>query len=483
MNFSDKYEAVIGLEVHMQLLTKSKAFSSDANLYGESPNTLVDMRTLGHPGTLPRLNERTVEFAVKLGLATHCKIREVNEFARKNYFYADLPKGYQITQDTTPICTEGFLKIKIDGTEKRIGITRIHMEEDAGKSIHDIDPYHTLIDLNRAGVPLLEMVSEPDLRNSDDAYQYLTEVRKLVRYLEICDGNMEEGSLRCDANVSVRLRGAEKFGEKVEIKNMNSIRNVKRALEYEIERQIEALEKGEKIEQQTRSFDAAKGSTFVMRSKESAHDYRYFPEPDLNPVIVDESFISHTKEMMPSLPEELFEKYTTTLGLSEYDARVLTDEKGLAHYFEELIALTKNYKSAANWVMGAVKSFMNERAVSIEDFPVPPKSIAEIIRLIDEGTISHSTASQKLFPALIENPVLEVELLARTLNLIQETNLDALHSLIDQALAKYPDKIIEYKNGKNGVLGLFIGEVMKLSKGTADPKIVNKLLLNKLNQN
>ena len=326
MSIYDKYEAVIGLEVHAQLLTASKAYSNDSTEYGSLPNTNVSVISLGHPGTLPKSNKKVIEFAVKLGLACKCTIREVNEYARKNYFYADLPKGYQITQDKTPICTGGFITIKkTDGTEKEIAITRIHMEEDAGKSIHDQDPFDTLIDLNRAGVALLEIVSEPEMRSSDEAYAYLTEVRKLVRYLDVCDGNMEEGSLRCDANVSVRLKGDSKFGRRCEVKNMNSIRNVQRAIDFEIKRQIDEIEAGREISQDTRSFDANTGTTSLLRSKEMANDYRYFPEPDLQPVIVTQEYIDIIRKQLPPLPNELFKKYTDTLSLSEYDAGVITD--------------------------------------------------------------------------------------------------------------------------------------------------------------
>jgi aspartyl-tRNA(Asn)/glutamyl-tRNA(Gln) amidotransferase subunit B len=342
-----KYEVVVGLEVHAQMLTATKAYSSDINEFGSNPNTNVSPITLGHPGTLPVMNKKTIEYAIRLGLACESKIADHQYFARKNYFYPDLPKGYQITQDKTPICVGGHLYIKLeDGSEKKIGITRIHMEEDAGKSIHDVDVYDTLVDLNRAGVPLLEIVSEPDIRSSQEAYDYVSEVRKLVRYLEICDGNMEEGSMRCDANVSVRLVGAAEFGTKVEVKNMNSIRNVQRAIEFEITRQIEALEKGETLFQETRSFDALKGITISMRSKEAANDYRYFPEPDLQPLFVDENQIQAIKSEMPALPRELFLKYTREFGLSEYDSYLLTDSKPIALYFESIIQHTKNYKSA-----------------------------------------------------------------------------------------------------------------------------------------
>lgn len=474
------YEAVIGLEVHAQLLTESKAYSSDIAAYGGAPNTHVSVVTLGHPGTLPVFNKKTLELAIKMGLACNCTIREVNQFARKNYFYADLPKGYQITQDKTPICTDGHIYIGEYGKEKKIGITRIHMEEDAGKSIHDLDPFYTLVDLNRAGTPLIEIVSEPDLRSADEAYAYITEIRKLVRYLDICDGNMEEGSLRCDANISVMKKGTSEFGVKVEVKNMNSIRNVKRAIEYEINRQIEAIEKGEVILQQTRSFDAAKGTTFSMRSKESAHDYRYFPEPDLPPVKVSQQMISDVQDKMPALPKALMHKYIEELQLTAYDAEILTSEKTVSLYFEELIQKTKNYKSAANWIIGPVKEWCNANAKDISEFAVSPQQIADIIGLIDNGSINFSIATQKLFPAILEDPQVSAADLASRMNLIQQQDVSLIEDLVQQALAKYPDKVLEYKNGKKSLTGLFMGEVMKLSGGKADPKITGKILAQKL---
>lgn len=477
MSVYEKYEAVIGLEVHVQLLTNSKMYSSDSAEYGGLPNTHVSAISLGHPGTLPRVNKRAIEFAVKLGLAVNASIREHNEFARKNYFYADLPKGYQITQDKTPICTGGYISLKQeDGTEKKINLTRIHMEEDAGKSMHDQDPYDTLVDLNRAGVPLLEIVSEPDIKSSDEAYAYLTEVRKLVRYLDICDGNMEEGSMRCDANISVRLKGATAFGKKVEVKNMNSIRNVQRAIEFEIKRQIEDVEAGKEIAVETRSFDALKGVTFSLRSKESANDYRYFPEPDLQPVTVSDQYITAVKALMPELPNAIFKRYTAEFKLSEYDAGNLTDIKEIALYFNELVKHTKNYKAAANWMMGAVKSHLNESALHISSFELKPERIAELIAIIDEGKISNSVASQKVFPAMLKSPGKTPLAIAEELNLIQESNTDALQDHVNQAIAMYPDKVTEYKNGKVNLVGLFMGEVMKLSKGKADPKLASRLV-------
>src|ERR1051326_8021810 len=386
-----KYEPVIGLEVHIQLLTKSKAYAPDSTEFGALPNTNVSVITLGHPGTLPKSNKKVIEFAVRLGIACNANITKENIYARKNYFYPDLPKGYQVTQDKTPICTGGYITIKnADGSEKRINLTRIHMEEDAGKSMHDQDPYDTLIDLNRAGAPLLEVVSEPEIGGGGEAYKYLTEVRKLVRYLDICDGNMEEGRLRCDANISVRLKGVKEFGKRTEVKNMNSIRNVQKAIEYEIKRQVDLIEEGKTFEQETRSFDATTGKTFSLRSKEFAHDYRYFPEPDLQPVLVEQEYISEVKKNLPPLPNELFKKYVKEFGLSEYDAGVLTDTKEIALYFEKLLGYTKNYKQAANWMMVGVKSYLNENAVEISDFPLSPEKISELIKIVEEGKVSHS---------------------------------------------------------------------------------------------
>lgn len=479
----EKYEVVIGLEVHAQMLTKSKAYSNDVNEYGASPNSNVSAITLGHPGTLPKMNKKTIEYAIKLGLACGCEIAEKQYFARKNYFYPDLPKGYQITQDKTPICTGGQIWIKSEnGTEKSIGITRIHMEEDAGKSIHDVDVFDTLVDLNRAGVPLLEIVSEPDLRSSQDAYSYLTEVRKLVRYLDICDGNMEEGSLRCDANVSVRLIGQAEFGTKVEVKNMNSIRNVQRAIEFEIIRQIEELENGRSLSQETRSFDALKGITISMRTKEAANDYRYFPEPDLQPLVVTQSQIELVKHDMPALPRELLQKYTSQYGLTDYDATNLTDNKAIASFYESLLVYTTNYKAAANWVMGDVKSYLNENGVDITSFPMHVERIAQLIALIEEGKVSYSIASQRIFPELlISNNLSPIEI-AEKLNLVQDSDEGAILAFIQQVIDENPSEVIRYKNGEKQLTGFFMGQLMKVSKGKADPKSANSLLRTKLEE-
>lgn len=471
-----KYEPVIGIEIHVQLNTLSKAYAPDPTEYGAMPNTQVSPITLGMPGTLPMFNEKVMEAAVKLGLACHASIRERNEFARKNYFYADLPKGYQITQDKTPICNGGYIEIKdAEGKPKKLNLTRIHMEEDSGKSSHDIDPFNTLIDLNRAGVPLLEIVSEPEFRSGEEAYSYLTEMRKLVRYLDISDGNMEEGSLRCDVNISVRPVGQEKFGTKVEVKNLNSFRNVQKSIDYEINRQIAEIESGNKVIQQTFTFDAAKGETTLLRDKEDAHDYRYFNEPDLQPVLVSQDYIEEVKAHMPPLPKELFNKYRD-LGLSEYDAGLLTDTKEIALYFEDIIAHTGQYKAAANFLMGPIKSYLNEMATGIESFPIKAESIAKLIGLVQENKVSNSAATGEIFKALLDDPEAEPLSVAEKLNLLQESDSNELEAWVSAALAKYPDKVEAYKNGKKGLMGLFMGEVMKLSGGKADPKLTSKIL-------
>ncbi len=478
----DKYEAVIGLEVHAQMLTKTKAYSNDVNEYGAQVNTNISAITLGHPGTLPKMNSKTIDFAIRLGIACGCTIAREQHFARKNYFYPDLPKGYQITQDTTPICTGGSIVIRTEeNQEKKINITRIHMEEDAGKSIHDVDVYDTLVDLNRAGTPLLEIVSEPELRSSQEAYNYVSEIRKLVRYLDICDGNMEEGSLRCDANISVRIKGQDAFGTKVEVKNMNSIRNVQRAIEFEITRQIEVLESGGQLSQETRGFDALKGITISMRSKEAANDYRYFPEPDLQPLFINQEQIDEIKKDMPTLPRALFEKYTKEFGLSEYDAYNLTDNKGIALYYEELICHTKNYKAAANWIMGDIKSYLNEFGKEIDEFPLNADRIASLIKLIDEGKISSSIASQKIFPEMLrsEEPAL---LIAERLNLIQDSSENTLKNFILQVFEENKAEVERYKAGEKQLTGFFMGKLMKVSNGKADPKIANSLLRQMLEQ-
>jgi aspartyl-tRNA(Asn)/glutamyl-tRNA(Gln) amidotransferase subunit B len=475
-----KYEAVIGLEVHAQLLTKSKVFASDPAEYGSLPNTNISVITLGHPGTLPKPNKKAIEFGIRMGLACNSQITRYNVFARKNYFYPDLPKGYQLTQDKTPICQGGQVTIKINGQEKAIPLTRIHVEEDAGKSIHTVGETDTLVDFNRAGVALIEIVSDPAIRNSEEAYAYLTEVRKIVRYLGICDGNMEEGSMRCDANVSVMLKGSQVFGTRAEVKNMNSIRNVQRAIDYEIERQIELVESGGKVIQETRTFDAGSGQTFSMRAKETMNDYRYFPEPDLNPVVVSEEWLASIKASQPHLPRELYLKFINEFGLTEYDATVLTDGKAIALYFEELCVHTPNYKGAANWMMGPVKSYLNERNIHVSDFPLSPLLLAGLINLIDSKKISYTIACQTIFPLMTERKDKTALEIAEEQHLMQESNTDSLQALVDEVLAGNPQKVREYQNGKKGLLSMFMGEVMKKSRGKADPKLTSALLAKSL---
>jgi aspartyl-tRNA(Asn)/glutamyl-tRNA(Gln) amidotransferase subunit B len=478
---SDKYELVVGLEVHAQLSTLSKSFSSDSAAFGGGPNQHVSPVSLGHPGTLPRINKKMVEYAVKMGLACNCTINLHNTFARKNYFYADLPKGYQITQDHAPICLGGAVLVRLsDGTSKNIAIHHIHMEEDAGKSMHDQHHEDSLIDLNRAGVPLIEIVSEPDMRSSEEAGQFLTEIRKLVRYLDICDGNMEEGSMRCDANISVRLKGETAYGNRCEVKNLNSIRNVQRAIEHEFERQVDILENGGYIDQNTLNFNADTGETSVLRSKEMANDYRYFPEPDLAPLFLNQAFLDKIRGGLPALPNELYDKYTAQLGLSDYDAGVITADRDFALYFEELITSTGNYKAAANWLMGPVKSYLNEQGITINEFSLKPEALAGLIKLVDSGKINNSLAAQKLFPALVKNGNKNAGELAIEMNLLISQDNNDVNRFILDAIAKFPDKVIEYQNGKKGVLGLFMGEIMKSSKGRIDPQKTNQLLIKEL---
>lgn len=479
----EKYQVVIGLEVHAQLLTNSKIYNSDSAEYGSLPNTNVSAITLGHPGTLPKLNRKVVEYAIKMGLACESEISREQMFDRKNYFYPDLPKGYQITQDKTPICIGGEVLVKpIDGEERMIKLNRIHIEEDAGKLTHLTEEIDTLVDYNRAGVALIEIVTEPDIRTSEEAYSFVAEVRKLVRYLEICDGNMEQGSLRCDANISVMLKDDTEYGTKCEVKNMNSMRNVQRAIDYEVIRQIEEIEAGNDIISQSRSFDADTGTTSAMRSKETLNDYRYFPDPDLSPLHVSDEWLASISGQMPSLPNELYTKYVKEFGLSAYDAQVLTDTKEIALYFEELCSKTTNYKGASNWIMGPVKSCLNELSLQITQFPLSTDALAEVMKLVDEGKLSFSVASQRLFPELVKNADKDPLILAEEMNLIQDSNTDNLGPLVDEVLADFPDKVEAYKRGKKGLIGMFMGEVMKRSKEKADPKVTSQLLGKKLNE-
>jgi len=473
----DKYQPVIGLEVHAQLSTITKIFASDSAEFGSLPNTHVSVITLGHPGTLPKLNKKVVEYAIKMGLACGSEINRLTFFDRKNYFYPDLPKGFQTTQDKAPICIGGNIKIKLKNTEgQTIRLNRIHMEDDAGKNMHLAGEVDTLVDYNRAGVPLIEIVTEPDIRTSEEAYAVMTEIRKLVRYLEICDGNMEEGSMRCDANVSVMLKGAKEYGKKVEVKNMNSVRNVQRAIDFEILRQIELIEKGEEIISESRQFDAVDGSTHGMRTKEELNDYRYFPEPDLQPVSVSDAWLASIKASLPALPQELYAKFTNEYKLSEYDVQVLTDTKEIALYFDEVCKLTKNYKAASNWVTGAVKSYLNELALHIKDLKVTPKQLALLVDLIDSGKVNTTIANQSIFPELLKGTTKTPQQLAEEMNLIQQSNTDELIPMINDIVAKYPAKVAEYKGGKTGILSMFMGDLMKATKGKADPKVATELI-------
>ena len=474
------YETVVGLEVHAQLLTRSKLFCGDSASFGGQPNTHSSPITLGHPGTLPVLNEKAIELAIKMGLACHCEIERFNFFARKNYFYPDLPKGYQISQHTSPICKGGYVQISTAEGERKISLNRIHLEEDAGKSLHDQDPENTCIDFNRAGVPLIEIVTEPVIRSGEEAHAFLTELRKLLRYLKVCDGNMEEGSMRCDANVSIRKKGDSRLGTKVEIKNLNSIRNVRRAIEQEARDMMEKAERGDKISQQTKSFDAVSGISFSLRSKEEANDYRYFPDPDLPPFRVSDTFLERIRASIPALPEQLMEKYVRQLKLPEYDARVITDDKEIADYFEDLIAMTSHYKAAANWLLGPVKSYLNEHHQSIAELGLSSSSLSQLIQLVEEGKISFSIASSRIFPVLIQEPDANPEEIASRLNLIQSSDGQQLDQWIREVLARMPDKVAEYKKGKKGLLGLFVGEVKKISKGKADLVLTNQILLDQL---
>lgn len=472
---------VIGLEVHAKLLTKSKLFCGDSAAFGAAPNSHISPITLAHPGTLPKMNKKAIEFAIKLGVALHCGIEQKNYFARKNYFYPDLPKGYQISQHTTPICKNGFVKIKVNDSERNILLNRIHIEEDAGKSLHDVNETYTAIDLNRAGVPLLEIVSEPDLYSSEEAFAYITELRRLVRWLDVCDGNMESGSMRCDANISIRLKGAKKLGTRVEVKNLNSIRNVKKAIDLEVNRLIDIVESGAEIIQETRSFDADHNTTFSLRSKEDADDYRYFPDPDLTPFDITDQFLQEVKDALPALPEELEVKYMETFHLPAYDAQVICSDKSLVNYFEELITYSSNYKAAVNWLMGPIKSYLNDHGVELEEFPLPPVKIAALLQLVEDGKVNFSIASTKILQAMLVNQQKEPIQIATELNLVQESDSGSVATWVDEVITKMPDKVKEYRSGKKGLIGLFAGEVKKLSKGKADMQVVNKLLAEKLN--
>ncbi|WP_020401752.1 Asp-tRNA(Asn)/Glu-tRNA(Gln) amidotransferase subunit GatB [Gracilimonas tropica] len=475
----EKYEAVIGLEVHAQLLTKSKAFAPVTIQYGGAPNTQVTPLCLGHPGTLPVVNENLVRYIIKMGLATHCSVAEKSIFARKNYFYPDLPKGYQISQYDTPICFDGFVDISLDEYDKRIGLTRIHMEEDAGKSIHDQDPYNTLVDLNRAGTPLIEIVSEPDLRTPQEAYAYLSKIKQIVQYLEICDGNMEEGSLRCDANVSVRPRGQKEFGTRTELKNMNSFRNVERAIHYEIYRQIELIEEGGEVVQQTRLWDTSTEQTRAMRSKEEAHDYRYFPEPDLPPIIVTNELLDEIREELPELADVRRKRFMEEMGMSEDDANTITESRYLADYYEEVANNLGNPKAASNIVLSEVLRVLNEQSIDIRDFTISAQRVSDLVKLKEDDKIN-SSAMQQIFNAMLKEDK-EPEELAKEMNLIQVSDSGFLEPIVDKIIEDNPDEVARYRDGKKQLIGFFIGQAMKASQGKANPKLVKDLITKKLN--
>ena len=484
-----KYEPVIGLEVHCQLQTDSKVFSPESAAFGAGPNRNVDPVSLGHPGTLSVANDRVIEYSIRMGLVTHCSIAPRSVFARKHYFYPDLPKGYQISQFETPICADGYLDIIDDeagGVRKRIGITRIHMEEDAGKSIHDQDPFETLLDYNRCGVPLIEIVSEPDIRTPHEAYLYMQKIRQYVRYLGICDGNMEEGSLRCDANVSVRPVGQELLGTKTEIKNMNSFRHVEQAIAHEIDRQIGVLDAGGAVVQETLLWDTGAQRTRSMRSKELAHDYRYFPDPDLVPVWVDDEVLERIRTELPEMPEERKERYVSSLGLPEYDAGVLTEERPVADYFEATLhALEKRRgdvdglpKAASNFVMSDVLRTLNERHLDIAEFPIEPGRLAGLIDLRVQEQVS-SSGAQALFDQMLVSTG-DPEDLAAAHNLLQISDTSALLPVVAEVLKNSPKQLEAYLNGKEGLIGYFIGQVMRTFPGSPDPKLVRTLIVEEI---
>jgi aspartyl-tRNA(Asn)/glutamyl-tRNA(Gln) amidotransferase subunit B len=476
---ANKYEAVIGLEIHAQLATNSKLFCGDATRFGAAPNTHISPITMGHPGTLPKTNKKAVEYAIKMGIACESTIEENNYFARKNYFYPDLPKGYQISQHTTPICVGGKVAIQLNGQSSYVQLNRIHLEEDAGKSIHDISPTDTCIDLNRAGTALIEIVTEPCIHSAEEAFQYVTEVRKLVRWLGICDGNMEEGSLRCDANISVRPMGTSNLGTKVEVKNLNSIRNIKKAIEFEIERLTALVEAGETIIQQTRSFDANNDTTFAIRDKEDANDYRYFPDPDLAPFQLTKGYIDTIKASIPALPYQLKKEWKNTLGLSDYDIEQITENKEEAAFFTNWIQTTTHYKSVVNWILGPIREYLNETGLTYTQLNTSFIQLNEILNLVESNQLSFANATGKVFKGIVGTNMSALQF-AQEQQLIQNNSTDAINQWVEQVLNAHPEKVAAYKNGKKGLMGVFIGEVKKISKGQADPKKTTQILEKKL---
>lgn len=475
-----EYEIVVGLEVHAQLLTQTKLFCGDTTIFGKEPNTQVSAISLGHPGTLPRLNKEAIHLAVKLGLACRCEIVQHNYFARKNYFYPDLPKGYQVSQHTTPICRNGIISITTREGEKNIRINRIHIEEDAGKSIHTEPGEFSNIDYNRAGMALLEIVTEPDIRSAEEAFEFVSTLRKMVRHLEVCDGNMEQGSFRCDVNISVRLKGDNNLGTRVEVKNLNSLRFIKKAIEFESARLISLHQKGETILQQTRGFNEDDFTTYAIRTKEDEDDYRYFAEPDLPPFFISDHEIENTRKRMPPSQEDTKKKLVENFDLGLYDADQISSDPDLTSFYLELAKNTKNYKAAANWVIGPIKNWMAGEDLNLETIGLKPGPIAEIIQLVEEGKINHGIAVQKIFPALIKDPLLDIKGFIKSNHLSMSTSNSEMDEWIELSLNKYSQKITEYKKGKKGLISLFVGEVMKLSNGKADAKLVTDKIIEKL---
>ena len=474
----EKYEVIIGLEVHAQLATKSKIFAISSTASGKEPNSLTDPVTLGLPGCLPVLNKRVVDFAIKLGLATDCQIQSESVFARKHYFYPDLPKGYQISQYDKPICLNGKLEIRTSRGIKTIGITRIHLEEDAGKNIHSETSGVSLVDLNRAGVPLVEIVSEPDIRSAEEAGAYMRQLRQIVRYLDICDGNMEEGSLRCDANVSLRKFGEEEFGIKVEIKNLNSFRFVEKALAYEITRQGTMLDQGEKIIQETRLWDDLKGLTRSMRSKEYAQDYRYFPDPDLLPLHIDKQWISRIRDTLPELPSQAFYRFKQMYGLDDYYSELLTEEKITARYYDQAVSRHNNPQVIANWITTELFGRLNKEGLDMEKCPVSPENLGSLVDLIDQGVISGKIA-KNVFDEMFSSGA-SPESIVSSRGLRQISDTDYLEAIADEIIAANLDQVAKYKEGKTKVFGFFVGQVMQKTAGKANPKLINEILLKKL---
>ena len=480
-----EYEPVIGLEVHCELKTATKLFCGCATTFGMDANTQVCPICLGLPGTLPVMNEKAVEFAVKIGHALSCTISKYAKMDRKNYYYPDLPKAYQISQYDKPLNYAGYLEVPLKDGMKRIGITRAHLEEDAGKLVHaggkagrlDSSDY-SLADYNRGGIPLVEIVSEPDIRSADEAYAYLTELKNILLYIDVSDCNMEEGSLRCDANVSVRPKGTEKFGTKAEIKNMNSFRFAKQAIEYEIKRQIALLEKGERVIQESRLWDVTENKTKPMRSKEEAHDYRYFPEPDLVPIILLDDYVKKIKDQLPELPGAKRSRFASKYGLTPYDAGVLTSEQELAHWFEEGAKHTKNAKGLANWIMGDMAAKMKEQEKELKDLKFDQKKLCELVELIDAGTIN-SKQAKEVFAEMFDAGVSPAEVV-KSRGMAQVSDPKAIEGAVDKVLAENPNVVADYKGGKQGVIGFLVGKVMQASQGKANPKLVNEILKKKL---